>query len=753
MTASPHAAAAPEITGPGAAAEPFGSPFLHLRGGGVSLLVHLDARRPDGSVMPAVLHWGTDLGADVDAPSLAAALEAPITHAAADHTMRTPLVPMPVDGWRMRPWLEGARADGTDWSPALEFTTARHPSDGVAELHFADERAGLALELSLRLDEHGVLTIEQVLHNTADTPYLVGGLLGILPVPGRATEVLDLTGRWCRERTPQRHLLPMGAWVREGRRGRTGHDSPTLVIAGTPGFGFRHGEVWAMHHAWSGNSVYLAERTPTGHSQIAVGERLEVAEVRLAPGASYAAPAAHAAYSGEGLDGLSAAWHAHIRARPTHPRTPRPVILNTWEAVYFAHDQQRLTALADVAAQVGVERFVLDDGWFGGRRNDTAGLGDWVVSPQAWPQGLGPLVEHVTGLGMQFGLWVEPEMVNPDSDLFRAHPDWLLQVPGREPPTWRHQQVLDLAHLDCFDHLLGRLDALLSEYDITYLKWDHNRDLVDPGRDGGRPGVRAQTLAFYRLLDDLRARHPGVEIETCASGGGRIDLGVLARTDRVWASDTIDPLERQHIQRWTGLLLPPEVVGSHVAGGVSHTTGRRHSLGFRAATAVFGHLGIEWDLTRLTAVERAHLTGAVAAYRSLRPLLHAGVTVRSDELDESALLHGVVSPTGDEAVYCYVQLSSSPTEAPVAVTLPGLRDSTRYAVRLLPVGGNPSTQQVQPPPWTRSGITLDGRSLRTVGLRLPVLHPEQALILQLTRLPEGPVPVDIGGGLTPPRTP
>jgi alpha-galactosidase len=659
---------------------------------------------PSSTSAATVVHWGADLSADIDAPSLVAALEAPITHAAADHPMRTPLVPMPVDGWRMRPWLEGARADGTDWSPALEFTTARHPSDGVAEVHFADQRAGLALELALRLDEHGVLTIEQVLHNTADTPYLVGGLLAILPVPGRATEVLDLTGRWCRERAPQRHLLPMGAWVREGRRGRTGHDSPTLVIAGTSGFGFRHGEVWAMHHAWSGNSVYLAERTPTGHTQLAVGERLEVAEVRLEPRASYAAPAAHAAYSGEGLDGLSAAWHSHIRARPTHPRTPRPVILNTWEAVYFAHDQQRLTALADVAAQVGVERFVLDDGWFGGRRN---------------------------------------EMVNPDSDLFRAHPDWLLQVPGREPPTWRHQQVLDLAQPDCFDHLLGRLDALLGEYDITYLKWDHNRDLVDPGRDGGRPGVRAQTLAFYRLLDDLRARHPGVEIETCASGGGRIDLGVLARTDRVWASDTIDPLERQHIQRWTGLLLPPEVVGSHIAGGVSHTTGRRHSLAFRAATAIFGHLGIEWDLTQLTAVDRAHLTAAVAAYRSLRPLLHAGVTVRSDELDDSALLHGVVSPTGDEAVYCYVQLASSPTEAPVAVTLPGLRDSTRYAVRLLPVGGNPSTQQVRPPSWTRSGITLDGRSLRTVGLRLPVLHPEQALFLQLTRPPVGPVPAQI----------
>ena len=310
----------------------------------------------------------------------------------------------------------------------------------------------------------------------------------------------------------------------------------------------------------------------------------------LGTGEEYATPWLYAVWSDRGLDGLSAALHAWQRARPGHPASPRPVVLNTWEAVYFDHGLERLTGLADTAAELGVERFVLDDGWFRGRRDDSAGLGDWYVDEDVWPDGLAPLIEHVRGRGMEFGLWVEPEMVNADSDLFRAHPDWVLGVPGRLPPEWRRQQVLDLANPDCFAYLLERLDALLGEYDIAFLKWDHNRDLVEAR-------VHAQTLAVYRLLDELRARHPGVEIESCASGGGRVDLGILERTDRVWASDSNDALERQAIQRWTGLLLAPELVGAHVGPPRAHTTGRTHDLSFRVATALFGHFGFEWDVS------------------------------------------------------------------------------------------------------------------------------------------------------------
>ena len=235
---------------------------------------------------------------------------------------------------------------------------------------------------------------------------------------------------------------------------------------------------------------------------------------------------------------------------------------------------------------------MLDDGWFAGRRDDTTSLGDWSVSTEVWPEGLGPLIDHVIALGMQFGLWVEPEMVNLESDLARAHPEWLFSAGGRPGLPSRHQHVLDLAHPGAYEHVLKSLDHLLTTYDIAYLKWDHNRNLNDAGHTpDGTPGVHAHTLAVYGLLDELRERYPRLEIESCAGGGARIDLGILERTDRVWPSDCIDALERQQIQRFTALLLPPELMGTHIGSAESHTTLRRHSLAFRAITGAVGASG------------------------------------------------------------------------------------------------------------------------------------------------------------------
>jgi alpha-galactosidase len=372
------------------------------------------------------------------------------------------------------------------------------------------------------------------------------------------------------------------------------------------------------------------------------------------------------------------------------------VVLNTWEAIYFDHRLDRLKALADTAAELGVERFVLDDGWFRHRRDDTAGLGDWFVDEGVWPDGLHPLIDHVRGLGMEFGLWVEPEMVNPDSDLARAHPDWVL--PG---PPWRNQQGLDITIPEAYAYILERLDALLGEYDIAYLKWDHNRDLVTPTHN--------QTLAVYRLLDELRERHPGIEIESCSSGGARVDLGILARTDRVWASDTNDALERQNIQRWTQLLLPPELVGSHVGPPTAHTTGRTHDLSFRAATALFGHFGIEWDVTSASDDERAELAEWIERYKRRRDLLHSGEVVRADLPDPAFALHGVVAADKSEALYCFVAMATSASERPGAVRLPGLDPEKRYRV---------------------NDLTMSGRALMTAGLQMPLLGPEQAVLIE-----------------------
>lgn len=694
----------------------------HLRGGGTSLLLE------DG-VTPRFLHWGAALDPQVDLSGLSALLGRPVPHSAPDEPLVQSLFPQAAEGWRLRPALSGLRVDGPNDPIRLSHHQTRWTERGC-EVDYTAPATGLHVTVHLDLDEHGVLTQGASLTNTGSSLYAVDRLALTLPLPMRAREVLDLTGRWCRERHPQRTTLGLGTWSRESRHGRTGHDGVTLLHVGTPGFGFGHGEVWAVHLGWSGDSDTWVERDPSGFAQLGVAELLSPGEVVLAPGESYATPTAYAVYSAWGMDEASQALHAHLRARSSHPSRPRPVTLNTWEAVYFDHRLDRLTELADAAASVGVERFVLDDGWFGGRRHDRAGLGDWTVSAQVWPDGLTPLIDAVTSRGMEFGLWVEPEMVNLDSDLARAHPDWLLAPPETIPIAWRHQHVLDLAHPEVFAHILDRLDALLRDHDIAYLKWDHNRDLVQAAH-GRAPGVHAQTLAAYRLLDELRSRHPRVEIESCASGGARVDLGIIERTDRVWASDTLDPIERQTIQRWTAALLPPELIGAHIGSEQSHTTGRRASLGFRCVTAFFGHLGIEADLTAMSPVDRNRIAVTVAEHKALRPLLHSGLVVRLDEVDEGAMAHGVIAHDRTEAVFAWVQLTTAAAEVPGRLRLPGLDPSRTYAVRELHLGGGATGAQISGPAWRQPGreIEVPGALLVSLGLQLPVLHPEQGIVL------------------------
>jgi alpha-galactosidase len=478
--------------------------------------------------------------------------------------------------------------------------------------------------------------------------------------------------------------------------------------------------VWALHLAWSGDKRLWAQRQPLGPTVLGCGELLAPGEVRLEPGDHYTTPWAVATWSASGIDGVSARLHEWIRTR-RGPARPRPVVLNTWEAVYFDQNFQKLGELVTAAAETGVERFVLDDGWFSGRTDDRRALGDWTVDPDRWPQGLHPLVAAVHAGGMDFGLWVEPEMVSPDSALARAHPDWLLGPP--DAPTWRHQRVLDLGSPDAYAHVLDRLTALLTEYPIAFLKWDHNRDLLLEG------SAHRQTTALYRLLGTVRERFPDVEVESCSSGGGRIDLGILDLVDRVWTSDTNDPLERAQIQRWTAVLVPPEYLGSHVGAPTAHITGRTSDLSFRLATALFGWAGIEWDLTTASPAERAAIAEWVRCYRQLRPLLHAGTVVRSAGDQPDRLVHGVVAPDRGSAIYALVTLRAPAAAIPPPMRLPGLDPDRRYTVRPLILGAPPRTVQVTPPAWLAAGtITLPGRVLGEVGLPVPLLAPEQAAV-------------------------
>jgi alpha-galactosidase len=717
------------------------SSAILLRSAGVAVL--LDARGPQ---LPRVLHWGADPGdlGDEALERLAADLQPGLARSGFDEPWPFPLLPGQVDGWTGRPGLSGSRG-GLAPYPHLELAAPAevHPDDGGAQVLTArgvDNGAGLEVSNELRLEPTGLLRVRHTVTNTGEGPYALDGLLALLPVPDRAGELLDLTGRWCRDHTPQRQRFTHGTHARESRRGRTGHDATLLLVAGTPGFGFRSGEVWAVHTGWSGNHVHLAERLPEGAGAggagvLGGGELLLPGEVPLAPGESYTTPWVFFTYSADGLDGASARVHRWLRSRPQHPRNPRPLVLNTWEAVYFDQDLDTLTRLAEQAARVGVERFVLDDGWFGARRDDTRGLGDWYVAPDVWPEGLRPLADRVRALGMDFGLWFEPEMANPDSDVVREHPDWVLTPSA---PGWRGQVVLDVANPGAYDYLLGSISALVDEVGIAYIKWDHNRDVhVAVGSTTGRAGVHGQTAAVYRLLDELRARHPGLEIESCSSGGARIDLGILERTDRVWGSDCNDPLERQLIQRWEGLLVPPELIGSHVGDTVSHTTNRPASLGMRTITALFAHAGLELDVTKCTDDELAALSAWARLYREVRGLLHSGDVVRADLPGDDVLLHGVVAPDRREALYAYVRLTTSPEEQTGRLLLPGLDPGLEYDVVHRPEAGAASTveastvEKVATPWFERGSVRVSGAVLGRVGLPAPRLDPAQAVVLHV----------------------
>ena len=709
--------------------------MLHLRAGGVSVVLSTG-----GTGLPEVLYWGPDLGQAEgrQLDQLVMASKAPFGDNRIDVPERISILPTPAEGWVGYPGLLGSRR-GAAFSPLFELSYARRlepAADSAHRLVFCavDSVAALAIEIHLDMSPAGLLRLRSTLTNThADSAYDLQSLVLTLPVPTEAAELLDFTGRHSRERIPVRSPFNVGTRLRESRKGKPGADSSYLLIAGASGFGFTHGETWGVHLGWSGNQVAFAERSYNGLSLLGAGELLLPGEIRLQPGQSYSSPTIFASY-GNGLNQLAARLHAHVRQLSVHPAAPRPVVVNTWEAVYFDQQLDRLLALAEAAASVGAERFVLDDGWFTGRRSDRSGLGDWFVDEKVWPGGLQPLIDKVSGLGMDFGLWIEPEMINLDSDLARAHPDWILRAGGRTGIATRNQYVLDLGNPAAYAYIAERLHDLLNTYDIAALKWDHNRTVVEAGHGAdGTPGVHNQTLAVYGLMAELRRSHPKVEIESCAAGGGRMDLGIAEHTTRVWPSDCLDPLERQQIQRFTQLVLPPELMGTHLGAPQAHTTLRTHDLDFRAGTAVWGHFGIEWNLTDATPSELARVGEWIDFYKQNRALLHTGRVVVIDHPDPVIWVHGVVSADRDNALFGISTLARSTTWPPGRLRLPELTPQRRY--RVAPTGpAVPDRESRGLPEWWHTGVEMTGRMLATAGVQLPAMYPERTRLLSIVAL-------------------
>lgn len=624
---------------------------------------------------------------------------------------------------------------GTAW--AGRFVMAGYKgTDHSIKFNLTDENRNISLQLNCSIDQiTDVAELNATVTNTGDSPFLVEWLSAPCIVPVQElNEQLSFHGRWCAEFSIHRSEIPIGQTRQENRRGRTSHEAfPGVVLLNTA-TNEDAGPCLGAHLAWSGNHRIVVERLPSGDVQVQLGTLLLSGEGELPPGGSTTTPTLYCAYSQDGLNGMSQKFHAHIRQnllKFPDPELPRPVTVNTWEAIYFDHDLHRLAELADAATDIGAERFVIDDGWFRGRNDDTAGLGDWFPDENKYPEGLGPIADHVRSCGMQFGLWVEPEMVNPDSDLFRAHPEWVLALENYPRITGRNQLVLDLTNKEVSDYLFERLGALIVEYGISYLKWDMNRDHVLPGDSGGQASAHRQTLALYELIDRLLAAHAKLEIESCASGGGRVDYGILSRTHRFWPSDSNDPVERVAIQNGFTYFFPPEVMGTHIGPQWSHTSGRGLHIGYRALVASYGHMGIEADLTKMNEEDRETIRDAVSRYKLDREIWHKGNFSRISTADPN--LTGVcsVSPDRCKARIVICQTGRPRSSLPPYIRVEGLYPDRMYQVRLNMVSEMVSraNRKNDNPLWPISseGYLMDGTTLNNSGICLPALFAETGL--------------------------
>ncbi|HEV2568637.1 alpha-galactosidase [Sphingomonas sp.] len=689
--------------------------FLRLDRGDTSLAFHLR----DGGV--ELLYAGPSLPGHEDGDALIQARRRGHHESQPDRPVAPSLLPQAGTGYLGKPSVALMR--GERLTVAGLSLLRVHRDQYGATFTFADAAAGVDVVLTWRIAASGLTVSSARLTNLGQEPLVVLGLASLtLPLPDWARTLVRYSGRWAGEMQAERLALPAGAVEMASRGGRPGFGGGQWVWLESTGATEEAGRVVAAHLAWSGDHETRIERDAEGEAVLSMAARLEPGEVVLQPGESFATPDALFRITDKGRAAASQAFHAQLPPSPG----PRKVHLNSWEALGFDMDVPRLTALADDAAALGVERFVVDDGWFAGRADDRSGLGDWRPDPVRFPEGLQPIVDHVRARSMDFGLWVEPEMVSPDSDLYRAHPDWCLHVAG-ERPMQRHQLVLDMTRTDVTAHLFDVIDRLLSDHPIAYLKWDHNRDLFPLAGKG-----HAQTRGLYSLLDRLRAAHPGVEIETCASGGGRVDFAMLSRCQRYWASDNNDAIERLRINRGWFRFLPLRVTGNHVGPSPNPVTGRRLDMSFRAKVAMFGHMGVEAEPAAMSQQDRAHLAAHIALYKEWRPVLHEGRL--SEIVCEAPGIFGWFAWRGDLglALAAQTQFNRDFNARPVRLT--GLDPRRQHRVRLTEPWPAKASRYLPAPDLWREGIVLTGTALAEIGLALPLTHPETAWLIAVEAL-------------------
>ena len=554
------------------------------------------------------------------------------------------------------------------------YPTLRDCSTTISSVKFTmvDDIEEVQIDIDLSYQESGVIRSQVRLENTGSVPLNVQRLNALsMPLPDWCREIDATFGHWGGEGYSCRVPLTCGKFERSLRGGKPGFDGGPNLLIGDGTHSDNKGRVVGLTLAHSGNFQVAVERTHDGRAHAFLSEWLSPGELVLQSGESYQTPFVFAALSQRGINGVSQKFHELAFERSANTCNNRPVSLNTWEALYFDVNESEIIRLATAAAKLGCERLVIDDGWFSGRIDDRSGLGDWRPDPIKFPAGFSFLRQLKSDLGIEFGIWLEPEMVNPNSELARLHPGWVISDRHGRKLTGRNQWVLDLSLDAVVTFLFENLSDLLERNPFTYIKWDCNRDLF-PALSNGQPSARTQVLGLYRLLKKLRRAHPSVAIESCASGGGRIDFGILPFVDRFWVSDCTDPIERIRIQRRASVFVPPGLLGAHVSESPNHLTGRESSMAFRCLVVLFGHLGLELDPGALSPTDCTTLKHCIHFFKLHRKILTSGRLVKIDSPDGETDAQIMLSPDNQTCILRILRVAESVNWRPKRFGISGL---------------------------------------------------------------------------------
>ncbi|MEF2965302.1 alpha-galactosidase [Paenibacillus sp. M1] len=586
------------------------------------------------------------------------------------------------------------------------------------ELELLDAVSGLTVILSYTVftDFDAIARSARFVNEGNEPVQLERALSASLDFADAEYDALYLSGAWARERHIQRRRLAPGVTGIGSRRGSSSHQQNPFIALLRPDANERQGEVYGFSLVYSGNFIAEAEVEQFGTTRLQIGLNPFGFNWRLEPGDSFQTPEAVMVYSGEGLGGMSRTFHRLYRTRlcrGSHRDRVRPILVNNWEATYFDFNADKIEAIAKAGSELGIELFVLDDGWFGRRDSDNSSLGDWFEDRRKLPNGLEDLARRVNAAGLQFGLWVEPEMISPDSELYRSHPDWCLHVPDRRRTEARDQLVLDMSREDVRAYLYERLSDIFRKVPISYVKWDMNRNMTEIGSAAAPAERQAETahryiLGLYELLERLTAEFPHILFESCSGGGGRFDPGMLYYMPQTWTSDDTDAVERLKIQYGTSLVYPISTMGAHVSAVPNHQVGRTTSLTFRGDVAMSGNFGYELDLTKFTAEDKEIAKRQIQSYKEIRGLVQQGDMYRllsPFEGNETAWMF--VSPDRDEALLFYFKVLAEPNAPLRNVKLEGLNPNKDYRLE-------------------SSGEIFGGDRLMSVGIPVSSLHGDFA---------------------------